>query len=338
MKALFLALLQALRRGENAVLCNVIFSTGSTPRGAGAKMAVFQDGSTLGTIGGGAVEHAALKTALELQQSHTSCFKEFFLAPNQAADLGMVCGGNIQVFFQFFSPKMEEAMALVDHLPEAADANETIWLVTQIQDDASWSMGIYDEAHGMRFAAPMPLGQFSPLLCSKPMLQRGSPTYYVQPLAQKGMVYIFGGGHISQELVPVLAHLGFRPVVFEDREAFCNPALFPCAIRTVLGDFTRIGDWLSIGPEDYIVILTRGHQGDYLVLEQALRTQATYVGVIGSRRKQAVTWAKLREAGLGEGDIARIHNPIGLAIQAETPAEIAISIAGELILHRACLQ
>ena len=99
-------------------------------------------------------------------------------------------------------------------------------------------------------------------------------------------------------------------------------------------------DWFNIRltgitPEDYAVIMTRGHQGDFVVLEQMLRTEATYIGVIGSRHKIAATNARLLAAGIPEEALARIHTPIGLAIGAETPAEIAISVAAELIAHRA---
>ena len=148
-------------------------------------------------------------------------------------------------------------------------------------------------------------------------------------------VYVFGGGHVAQELVPVIAHVGFSAVVFEDRADFARRELFAGVTDTVLGDFAHFEQKLTITPDDYIVIMTRGHQADYEILLQALRTQACYVGCIGSRTKMVRVRERLAEDGLSEAQIARIHNPIGLPILAETPAEIAISIAAELIQFRA---
>jgi xanthine dehydrogenase accessory factor len=140
---------------------------------------------------------------------------------------------------------------------------------------------------------------------------------------------------VSQELVPVLARIDFQCVVFEERERFAAPALFPTAIRTVVGSYERIAEKIILGPEDYVVILTRGHLGDRAVLRQALRSEASYVGCIGSRKKVAATRQALMEAGIPPEDFDRVRTPIGLEIKAETPAEIAVSIAAQLILHRA---
>ena len=161
-----------------------------------------------------------------------------------------------------------------------------------------------------------------PLVRPRAMLKKGEPTYYVEPLTTAGYAYIFGGGHVAQELVPVLSRVGFAPIVFEDRPDFARKELFSEASETIT-------------PDDYIIIMTRGHQADFEVLRQALLTPATYVGVIGSRSKIATTNRRLVEAGIPEAELSRIHAPIGLPILGETPAEIAISITAELILHRA---
>ena len=146
---------------------------------------------------------------------------------------------------------------------------------------------------------------------------------------------MFGGGHVAQALVPVLAALEFRCVVVEDREEFCRPALFPAAEQTLLVPVDRLEQALDIGPEDYLCIMTRGHKNDTDCEAFALRTPACYIGVMGSRRKIETVSAVLRSQGFTEADLARIHTPIGLPIRAETPAEIAVSIAAELILTRA---
>lgn len=135
--------------------------------------------------------------------------------------------------------------------------------------------------------------------------------------------------------MPVLAPLGFRCVVLDDKPEFYDAARFPQAEETRATSFTDFSADVTITETDYVIIMTRGHANDYDVLEQALRTDAYYIGMIGSRSKLRTTKEKLFAAGFSEQDFARVHAPIGLAIQAVTPEEIAISIAGELILERA---
>ena len=148
-------------------------------------------------------------------------------------------------------------------------------------------------------------------------------------------MYVFGGGHVAQELVPVLAHVGFRCVVMDDREEFANPQVFPQAKRTVVGDLERISDYVQITERDYVCVMTRGHQFDYYVQRQALAAKPRYIGVMGSRNKIKVTTEKLLADGFTLEEIQFCHMPIGTNILAQTPAEIAISVAGELICVRA---
>ena len=335
MRELFLALQEALSNGKNIVLCSIIASSGSTPRGVGAKMIIYDDGTTLGTIGGGAVEHAANLIGLEVHHSRKSFTKAFTLAPNQVADLGMICGGDVKVYFQFFSSDNQDQLRLIRRINDLLEKNVDSWLITEIHEESVWNMNLFDRQSATFFSQTEYPQDFQKNFIQQAVLILGDPTYYVEPLSQSGFVYVFGGGHVSQELVPAIARVGFRPVVFEDREQFSDLSLFPGAVKTVQGNFQCISEKIMITDTDYVVIMTRGHQADYQVLEQALRTPASYVGVIGSRHKMAATQSRLREDGISEADIARIHNPIGLPILAETPEEIAISITAELILHRA---
>ena len=335
MKVLFEAAADALRAGRAIVLCSVIASSGSTPRGTGAKMVVFDDGRSIGTIGGGAVEHVSIGVAAEAHKARASHSKGFILKKNEVADLGMICGGDVTVYFQYMGAEDAANLSLVERVIEVLSGGEDAWLVTAVRENEVGGMGVYTRSKGTEFLPGFSAGQLEPLLRSNAVLKRDEPSCYVEPIVQSGVVYVFGGGHVSQELVPVLAHVGFRPFVFEDREQFADIGLFPGAVGCALGDFKDIGKTVDVRPQDSIVIMTRGHQADYEVLEQALRTGATYVGVIGSRHKMALTRKRLLEAGIPEGQLGRIHNPIGTAIMAETPAEIAISVAGELILHRA---
>ena len=167
------------------------------------------------------------------------------------------------------------------------------------------------------------------------MYRKGEPLLYTEPVVRAGRVYLFGGGHVGQALVPVLAKVGFRVTVLDNREALAKKETFPAAEEVIFADFGHINEKVSLTADDYVVIMTPGHQGDYTVLEQVLRTKTRYVGCIGSRHKIARTQQLLREAGISEEAIAGVHSPIGLPIGAETPEEIAIIIAAEMIRCRA---
>ena len=336
MEALFCTMRDTLKSGGDLVLCTIIASSGSTPRGSGAKMAVFADGSTQGTVGGGAVEYESVRLANRALAERTAFTHGFNLSHNQTADIGMICGGQVVVYFQFFEGGDQRAIELFSAITALFAQRRNTWLVTQICEGCVRQMGIYSREDGLRFLNDeIDERAILPLVRPRAVLKKGEPSYYVEPLTTAGYAYLFGGGHVAQELVPVIARVGFAPVVFEDRPDFARKELFPEAAETIVGSFTDIGASVSITQDDYVIIMTRGHQADFEVLRQVLLTPAMYIGVIGSRSKIATTNQRLIAAGIPEAELSRIHAPIGLPILGETPAEIAVSIAAELILHRA---
>ncbi|KLI60381.1 XdhC family protein [Brachyspira hyodysenteriae] len=149
-------------------------------------------------------------------------------------------------------------------------------------------------------------------------------------------VYIFGGGHVSYDLVEVLYKLGFNCIVIDDREEFANKDRFPSASKIIVEDYESVFNKIDIRDKDYIVIVTRGHSHDYIVEKNALKTNALYIGMIGSKNKIKTLHDRLKnEENYTDEMILRVHAPIGIPIGAETTEEIAISIAAELILVRA---
>lgn len=319
MKELLDAILRTLEAGDEAMLLTVLEKNGSAPRGAGASMLVTAYGAS-GTIGGGSAEFAAQQRALALLQEKGTAVETYRMLPNEIADLGMICGGTVEVLFQYLAAS-EETLACFRTLSEAANARRNAWLARTVQHGAVARMEI---------ASGCPGGGRTP-----ERIKTDAGFVFYEPVSLAGSVYVFGGGHVSQKLVPELARVGFPVCVFEDRPEFADKALFPDADAVYLGRFTEITDRIAIAPDDYAVVMTRGHQADYEVLTQVLKTEATYIGCIGSRRKVAVTRERLLADGFSEAEFARVHTPIGLPILAETPEEIAVSIAAELILHRA---
>ena len=333
MKELFETARKSMEKKQDLVFVTTISSSGSSPRGAGSKMLVLENGTSYGTIGGGNVEYVSIQHAREVLKQKQSCTRGFALHPDQVADLGMICGGDVVIFFQYISWENQDFYDLCTRILKSWDKNENTWLIFDITEETVWKAGLYEEQEGL---TGLELSDPSPLLQTKAVQKvLDGRKYYCEPLVQKGRVYIFGGGHVAQALVPVLARLEFRCVVFDDREAFSNPQVFPEAEQCILGDFNRISDYLSIQPQDYVCIMSRGHQYDYLIQKQILTTPAYYIGVMGSRKKKEVIRQKLLADGFSQEDISRITTPIGLDILAETPEEIAVRIAGQLIAERA---
>ena len=157
--------------------------------------------------------------------------------------------------------------------------------------------------------------------------------------AIRPVLYLFGAGHVARQTAVLAGMLDFRVAVLDDRSAFANRDRFPEAeeIR-VLDSFDQAFQGLSIDAGSFLLILTRGHSHDRTVLAQALRSEAGYIGMIGSRRKRDTIYDSLLQEGFSRKDLDRVFCPVGLEINAETPAEIGVSIVAQLIQQRAALQ
>jgi xanthine dehydrogenase accessory factor len=168
-----------------------------------------------------------------------------------------------------------------------------------------------------------------------------------QPLSGGGLLFaqgyrpmdrlvIAGGGHIAVELGALGDALGFRVLIMDDRPEFVDPDRFAPGVETRLVDFAEAFDGIEMSASTYLVLVTRGHEHDLDCLRRVLaeRARPAYVGLIGSRRRVRAAFLALRNAGVADAEIARLHAPIGLGIGAETPAEIAVAIAAELVAVR----
>jgi len=240
--------------GEEAALVTVVSATGSTPREEGAKMLVKPDGTILGTIGGGNLEAQVIEEAIKVMKQGRPKRLHFALTAKEADEVGMVCGGELEVF--------------------------------------------------------------------------------IEPILSPPTLYLFGGGHISLSLAKMGKLLGFKITVIDDRAEFASPDRFPEADILLAEDFAKSFPKLKIDKSSYIVIVTRGHQHDELVLERAVGTQAKYIGMIGSKTKVKAIFSHLLTKGISKEQLGRVHAPIGLKINAQTPEEIAVSILAEVIKVR----
>lgn len=333
------AALSLLEAGEDFAWATILDSRGSTPRHEGAAMLVRTDGSIVGTIGGGPLEALVIKQAVGVLEAKNSRLTDF-----DSAELGMACGGGGLVLIEYVDPTRPAVRELLRALLELLMGGRKGWLVTVVADvdDAGLlvSRCLVDSdgsVTGEPPCAPETLRALAERGGTYDRLVADAPARtHVQPVGGQGTVYLFGAGHCGEKLAPVLSMIGFSTVVVDDRADFANGERFPTADRIVVPEsFAGVVDSLPLDQDSYVVILTRGHLHDKVVLAQALKTPAGYVGMIGSKTKVARTLQALQEEGFSGDDLARVHAPIGLSIGAETPEEIAISIAAELIQVRA---
>jgi xanthine dehydrogenase accessory factor len=250
---LFHKLAEFEERGEPSALCTVVSSQGSTPRHIGSKMLVFDNGSFIGTVGGGELEHRVIDEAMLAMSEGKARTLAYNMVDPSRGDPG-VCGGTVEVF--------------------------------------------------------------------------------VDPILPPPLLLIIGGGHVGKALAHLAQWLGHRVAVSDDRVEFCNKDAIPDADAFYPVAMADLPKQLNISKQTYIVLTTRGVTIDVPGLPALLDSPAAYLGVIGSKRRWATTVKALREAGIQQEKIDRVHSPMGLELNAETPEEIAVSIMAEIIMIR----
>lgn len=339
----FKSVVELLRAKESFVLATILKRCGSAPRDVGSRMIIRTDGSIIGTIGGGILEATVQKLAKDLVSSRKTLLRRFALNREGPAPIGMICGGDVDFLLHFEDAGRPERLALYEELQACLDARKRAWLIIKLPavETSEEAPPSYVLKEGGALLEVDGLPRLRELLVEvsatqSAIVEHEGTSLFIEPLSSEGTVYIFGAGHVGQKVAQLTGFVGFRTVVLDDREEFANRELLGWADEiVVLKSFDEAMKGLRIDGESYLVIVTRGHAHDKTVLEQALRTNARYIGMIGSRKKRDATYEVLAQEGFSARDFARVHSPIGLNIGAETPEEIAVSIVAELIEARA---
>jgi xanthine dehydrogenase accessory factor len=342
-------IVSALRNQQEVVLATIISSSGSTPLPPGAKMLLKEQGSVvLGTIGGGSVEANVAREAEKLFADRGRCVVRRFELDEMGSEEGMICGGSVEVLIESFG---QEELAVFSRLLDARDEGADCMVLRSI--DVNKKTAKRSVLEGVGDAEP-PVGHLENLLresgiSSEQFIQNVRRAHreetvqriaglqgeiVLEPIVGLQPLIVFGGGHIGRSLSKIAAAAGFTVTIVDDRPEYAQRSRFPDASRILAENFSEAFNRLKIGPAASIVIATRGHDSDRQLLERAVSTPARYIGMIGSARKVAATYAVLQKNGTPVSSLRRVHAPIGLDIGAITAEEIAVSIVAELIRTR----
>ncbi|HEY2824630.1 MAG TPA: XdhC/CoxI family protein [Gemmatimonadales bacterium] len=305
--------------GKRAALATVAKARGSLPMAHDAKMLVSADGDRLGTVGGGCTEADVTAQALATWDTKTPCFVKHTLNADLAGDIGLSCGGTVELFVEPLLPS-DELVQLCRGVADAIDRRVAGTVTTGLD----WTNGPRKVA-----TAGNKTWQVGSALGPRPSVRE-----FVEKLPRLPRLLVFGAGHVGAEIARVASRCDFHVVVVDDRADFANAERLPWAHEVVAEDFRTVIDRLAIDADDYIIAATRGHGHDALIVERTAGSAATYVGMLGSKRKQSVIWKALERAGVPADRLARVKVPIGEDIGADTPAEIAVAVVAELIRLR----
>ncbi len=335
---------EQLEKNSPVVVASIINLEGSTPRHSGVKMAVDIDGRSYGTIGGSLLEAAAINNSRIVLSTGVSRFMHFNLNNNSVFSNGMICGGQADILLEYIpvTPANQEFFRIWQ---KAVKGSSDFFYLTQFQRSSD-SVRII--GHGLMVKGGRVTGNCiltgAEIETVKEELHNISTTsiltltdsfLIVDLMHKQKTVFCFGAGHVAVPTAHIASLAGFRVVVIDDRAEFANTVRFPDAADIhVIQEFDKAMEGLEIDSDSFIIILTRGHQYDRTVLEQALKTKAAYIGMISSKKKRDSIYNALMETGVKKETLEQVHSPIGLSIGAETPEEIAVSIVAELIKEK----
>ena len=336
---------ELLESNTSFVIATIINHEGSTPRISGTKMIITGDGKIAGTIGGGLLEARVMEKAMDIiGHKGLSSFMPFDLTYDDVTTMDMICGGQAEIFLDHIIPSYENGEIFNAWL-RILERRENGCFLTAVVGTRSNIEKVYHGVLGedrilqgnLPFSDPS-LEMILEETTNVPALRTlniENAMVIIEPTIKPKTAFLFGAGHVAKPTAHLCALTGFYVTVLDDRKEFANAFNFPDTheIR-VLESFEEAFNDLYIDEDSFIVIFTRGHLHDRTVLAQALKTKAGYIGMIGSKKKRDNIYKALLNTGYHQEDIDRVFSPIGLAIGAQSPEEIAVSIVAEMIQHR----
>ncbi len=344
MRDLISQILDCLDGGKPVVCCRLVETRGSTPQKAGAMMLVFPDSSQAGTLGGGCVEAEVKRQALRIAGEAEARIATFHLDSDYGWDDGLICGGRMGVLIDPLAKDQARGyfQQLAEVVGSAGGGTEAIVFDADKSGCPAASCYLFDDqdrlvdslrGDGRTTDKLQSILENLVPIATRPRSYAAAGVGFL-PLVPRCRLLIVGGGHVGQSLAALAADLDFDVWVLDDREDVVSEARFPSADRRITGPIEQVLRDIEITPDTYCVIVTRGHNHDEQALHSLAQRGARYVGMIGSRRKIKLIFDDLIDAGVSADALRQVHAPLGIDIGSQTVAEIAVSIAAELVSHR----
>lgn len=332
-----------LKKNEPCVLATVVRTKGMTPQKAGAKQLIRQDGSSIGTLGGGCVEGDIWFYARQiLREKSGPQFRDYYLNEDVAAKDGLVCGGTMYFFIEpFWQP--QEYLPFANEIINAYQGGPPVSLATVVSGPDEKSLGekILIRQDGTTLgtleneklqAEVIKVGRKLAVFGKNQIVDSEDGTeVYVEGFTTPPTLVIMGGGHVGRTVYNLALTLGFRICIVDDRPEFSNKERFSQAAETIVADFENGLENVSVNFNTFILVATRGHRYDDAATRSAIKTEARYIGLLGSKRKNLMIFRNLLKNGISLDRIKEINAPIGLNIGALSPEELAVSIMAEII-------
>jgi xanthine dehydrogenase accessory factor len=341
MREIFSHLDRWQRQAEEIALATVVGMRGSAPRRSGARLCVTRSGRMAGSVSGGCVESDVFERALRVLDDGRPALVHYDAADESGFDVGLVCGGSIEVLIEPFAPA--ETWQAVR---EALERQQPAALCVGLAPDALLGRKLAVLADGACAGSVDPALD-GPLAAEarRLLLEGGAAVLdlpwrgevgrvFVEAFPRPLRLFIVGATHTAIPLCRMAKELGFHVSVVDARSVFATEERFPEADELVHAWPDEAFDKASLNAADHVVTLTHDPKFDLPALEGALRSQAAYVGALGSRTTHERRKAYLRQRGFGEAELARIRTPVGLDIGSRTPEEIALSILAEMVAAR----
>lgn len=328
--------------GEPVVLATVARTWGSSPRETGAQMAFTSSGKVTGSVSGGCVEGAVIQSGLQTLNTRQLQLLHFGVADETAFDVGLACGGDIDVFVRPLDP------AFFNKIKTEMDAQRPFAIVTFLQGPANltWQEHIITETGEVPSSPAGSLPQPVLEAGQQAILEGESRLVNLQDEAGEGIhlfintilppptLVMVGGVHIAVSLAAIAKTLGFQTIVIDPRRAFSSQERFPGVDRLIQSWPQEAFAEIPLTRSTCVTMLTHDPKIDDPAIQITLDSPAFYIGALGSRNTHRARRERLLASGLTEAQLDRIHAPIGLDIGAKTPEEIALSIMAEIIAAR----
>jgi xanthine dehydrogenase accessory factor len=320
---------------EAIALATVIETWGSAPRKAGAKMALKADGSISGSVSGGCVEGAVFETGVEVLETGRPQLLHFGVADETAWDVGLACGGTIEVFveplemssFEFTRDLIDGERAGVT-FTISRGPEETLGRKLSLSRDGIRIGTLGDELDELAIQASQKATKSRRLQLTEEI------EVFVEVTRPGPTLIMVGGVHIAIALTSMARVLGYHTIIVDPRRAFGSEDRFPHVDQLIQAWPDEAFSQIELTPETAVAMLTHDPKIDDPALKVVLKSPVFYVGALGSRKTHGKRKKRLEEMGFGEEEIGRIHGPIGLDIGAENPEEIGLSIMAEIVRAR----